>query len=347
MRLWERVKKPKFYLKGLATYLPDSLGKYLPQHQPQFRGAGIRKDENVREAAAGLYTSWMRTMIVLHQQGGVTYKNVAEIGPGDSLGVGLAALLSGANSFLALDAVPTAYNLNNEEIFEELVSLFKKRAPLLSQEQCPKQRPHLKSYNFPTDILTDEKLKVFLADDRLEKIRIAIRAKGGREKNNSGQISIDYSVPWDKAASLFEYRNSVDLIISSAALEHVDDVVRTYYAANELLRDGGVIASSIDFKCHDTAGLRNGHFAYSDLEWKVVRGRSVFFINRWPHEWHIKEMKKYFTILHDDVYHHPRQNLQLERKDLAPRFSGISDEELAIAEAFIIGKKHASSNTSP
>jgi len=340
MRLWERIKKPKFYLKGLATYLPDSLGKYLPQHQLQFRGVGIRKVEGARDATMSCYTSWMRTMIVLHQHGVWGFpKNVAEIGPGDSLGVGLAAMLSGADSFLALDTVSTAYNFNNEEIFEELIDIFKRREPLLNQEQCPKQRPHLDSYDFPKHILTDGQLKAFLADDRLEKIRAAIRAKGNQKNNNLEKISINYSVPWDTDASINEHRNSIDLIISSAALEHVDDVTRTYYAANELLCDGGVIASSIDFKCHDTAGLRNGHFAYSDLEWKIIRGKSAFLINRWPHAWHIKEMKKYFTILHDDVYYHPERHLELKQANLAQKFSGLSGKELSIAEAFIIGKK--------
>jgi len=69
MKLRERLKKPKFLLKGVSTYLPDSLGKYLPQHQRQFRGVGIRKYDNVHDTAMGLYTSWMRTMIVLDQQG--------------------------------------------------------------------------------------------------------------------------------------------------------------------------------------------------------------------------------------------------------------------------------------
>jgi len=248
-------------------------------------------------------------------------------------------MLSGADSFLALDTVPTAYNFDNEKIFEELISIFKRRAPLLNQAQCPKQRPYLDSYDFPGHILTEEKLKVYLADARLDKIRVAIRAKGNNDKHKSEEISIKYSVPWDTDESIKEHQKSIDLIISFAALEHVDDVEHTYYAANELLRDGGVIASSIDFKCHDTSGLRNGHWQYSDLEWKIVRGKSKYLINRYPHEWHITEMEKYFKIIHDDVYRHPERDLQLERKDLAPKFSGISDKELAVAEAFIIGKK--------
>ncbi|MEK7118128.1 MAG: hypothetical protein AAB869_00805, partial [Patescibacteria group bacterium] len=148
--------------------------------------------------------------------------------------------------------------------------------------------------------------------------------------------SINYSVPWDTATAIKEHQRSIDLIISSAALEHVDDTAHTYYATNELLRDVGVIASSIDFKCHDTSGLRNGQWAYSDIEWRIIRGKSKYLINRWPHSWHIEEMKKYFQIIHDDVYFHPNY---LGRKDLAQKFSNIPDKELTIAEAFIIGKK--------
>lgn len=340
MILRERLKKPKFLLKGVATYLPPWTGRFIPQHQPQFRGKGIRKFNDAHVVAMDVYTSWMRTLITLHEKGVDTdsIKSIAEIGPGDTLGVGLAAMLSGADHYLGLDAVPTVYNFNNEKIFEELVEIFKKRTPLLTREECPKQRPYLKSYDFPSHILSEEKLKRTLSDERLEKIRRAIRAKG--EIGDQEDITIMYSVPWDSDASLEKHRATIDLIMSFAALEHVDDVPRTYYGMDKILRAGGVVASSIDFKCHDTAGLRNGHLAYSDLEWRIIRGKSKFLINRWPHEWHVREMTKYFDIVHDDIYYHPHDNL-VKRDDLAPRFSNMSDEEIRIAEAFIIGKKRS------
>jgi len=339
MILRERIKKPKFFLKGIATYLPSPIAQFLPQLQLQFRGKGIRKYEDPHEMAMNFYTSWMRTLITLDKEGQVdtsTIKSIAEIGPGDSLATGLAAMLSGVDHYLGLDAVPTAYNFNNEEIFEELVNIFKKRTPLLTREECPKQRPYLDSYNFPSHILTDERLARTLSDSRIENIRQAIRAKG--KKKETDEISISYSVPWDSDTALAQHAKTIDMVMSFAALEHVDDVPRTYYGIDVLLKDDGVIASSIDYKCHDTAGLRNGQYWYTDLEWKIVRGKSAFLINRWPHGWHMKEMQKYCDILQEQVFYFPNKNI-LERADLAPRFSQITDEDIKTAEAFIVGRK--------
>jgi hypothetical protein len=55
-------------------------------------------------------------------------QTLAEPGPGDSLGVGLAALLSGISNYYALDIVRFSSPERNSKVFEELVSLFKARA---------------------------------------------------------------------------------------------------------------------------------------------------------------------------------------------------------------------------
>ena len=52
---------------------------------------------------------------------------VAELGPGDSLGIGFSALISGADKYFAFDVVEHANASRNFEIFDELVSLFKNK----------------------------------------------------------------------------------------------------------------------------------------------------------------------------------------------------------------------------
>lgn len=49
---------------------------------------------------------------------------VAELGPGDSLGVGLAALISVASQYFALDVKAHASDHRNLEVFDELANLF-------------------------------------------------------------------------------------------------------------------------------------------------------------------------------------------------------------------------------
>jgi hypothetical protein len=44
-----------------------------------------------------------------------------ELGPGDSIGAGLAALLSGADRYVGLDVMPFLARADLEKIFDELV----------------------------------------------------------------------------------------------------------------------------------------------------------------------------------------------------------------------------------
>ena len=57
-----------------------------------------------------------------------TFGTVAELGPGDSLGTGIAALLSGVEKYYALDVKPYFNNAINLEMFDRLLELFQRRA---------------------------------------------------------------------------------------------------------------------------------------------------------------------------------------------------------------------------
>ena len=80
---------------------------------------------------------------------------VVELGPGDSLGTGLAALLSGAYRYIAVDVVRHANSQQNMKVFEELVSLFANRAPIPSNKEFPEVKPHIDDLRFPASILDD------------------------------------------------------------------------------------------------------------------------------------------------------------------------------------------------
>ena len=78
-------------------------------------------------------------------------RHVADFGPGDSIGVGLAALLSGAESFIGLDVKPFARAERNLAVFDELVALFRSKAAIPGPEPFPQVKPFLRDYaSLPT-----------------------------------------------------------------------------------------------------------------------------------------------------------------------------------------------------
>lgn len=254
-----QIKKIKFILKGVNTYLNWS---FLPKHQPQFSGHGVRPTRNVKDTARSCYTAWMRTLVA----GNISMENiehVAELGCGDSFGVGYAALLSGAEKFSAFDVVPTAKE--DKELLEEMILLFKNKTPIPDDKEFPKAFPKLKCYDFPLGELTDE---------TIERVR---------------NTKIAYYVPWDKCPLPL-----VDLVVSYAAMEHVEDVERAYKRLGQITK---LMAHVIDFKSHGTASTWYGHWDYSAFIWRLIRGRCVYFINRLDLMEQLALMKD-FTIKH-------------------------------------------------
>ena len=87
-------------LFGIATYIPgfwplyDKLYKYISPGTVSARYC---------------YTVWLRHLSIVQGTGlSTTPKVVAELGPGHSIGIGLAALISGAEQYYGLDAVQYA-----------------------------------------------------------------------------------------------------------------------------------------------------------------------------------------------------------------------------------------------
>ncbi|MHC4326946.1 MAG: hypothetical protein ACYSWW_02355, partial [Planctomycetota bacterium] len=88
------------------------------------------------------YAGWLRILSKLYCNGiKPDLHSVAELGPGDSIGIGLCAMLSGADHYYALDAKMHATSLLNVEILEELIALFQMRSPVPDATEFPKMHP--------------------------------------------------------------------------------------------------------------------------------------------------------------------------------------------------------------
>lgn len=118
-------------------------------------------------SAAYCYSVWLKHMVMLWQSGMRTRpRSMAELGPGDSLGVGLAAMLCGVDEYYALDVIEYANVERNLNLLNELVELFGRRAPR-PDKGWPDYDLYLDTRLFPSHILTDAVLEAALAPDRV------------------------------------------------------------------------------------------------------------------------------------------------------------------------------------
>lgn len=305
----------KQLLFGPATYIP---GVYR-----------LFSKTGGTDSARYCYAVWLRHLVLAHEAGLLCRvpEAVAEIGPGDSLGTGLAALISGVDIYHALDVVPFSDGSRNLQIFDDLVSLFQARQDIPEKSEFPRFEPDLRSYRFPSNILSNEKLAAALDNGRLQAIRnslVCIVEKRGNAQH------ISYDVPWNDPGVLTEA--SVDMIYSQAVLEHIDDLELTYRSLGRWLKPGGLMSHQVDFTSHRIADKWNGHWAFSKLVWKLVRGNRPYLLNRQPYSTHAKLLKECgFEVVMESKL---EDFSGIKRSELAPEFEGISNEDLVTKDAF-------------
>lgn len=304
----------KQLIKGMTTFIPGAYDVLS------------RKWTGGTESARYCYSVWLRHLVMAENNGLSTNpKIIAELGPGDSIGIGLAALISGAEKYFAFDVVDYVTVQKNIEIFDELVSLFANKEDIPGEDEFPRVKPYLNSYTFPDHILTDDRLNAALDDRRLKMIRQSVA-----DINISGSM-IKYKAPWYDSEIV--EKSSIDMIFSQAVLEHIDDLELTYDRMYSWLRPNGFTSHQIDFKSHGSANEWNGHWAYSDFVWKLIKGKRPFLINRLPHSQHIKLMNEAgFKVVCDVTIQSPSR---IDIHDLAPRFRNMRQDDLITSSAFI------------
>lgn len=306
--------RAKHLVKGLVTLVPGS-GRLLPSTKT-----------GGTNSALYCYGVWIKHLTMLHRHAGLNTvpDTVAELGPGDSLGIGLSALLSGASHYEALDVVPFASTDQNLEVFDELVSLFERRAPSPAAG-FPNFWQYLDDDRFPHRILTDDVLAASLAPERVHRIR---RLLCGATFDD---LAINYRVPWTDDALVRP--RSVDLVLSHSVMEHVVDIDATYSAIVRWLRPGGLMSHQIDFTSHGLSEQWNGYRAYPEVMWKAVLGKRPFLINRAPSSVH----RAMIDRLGFDVtcYLQNYRSDGIERAKLAKSWRWLSDDDLNCAGAYV------------
>jgi hypothetical protein len=247
--------------------------------------------------------------------------SVGELGPGDSIGTGLAALLSGAEHYIGLDMLPLSGKANLESIFDELVRLYSRKERIPDNSEFPRIRPQLHSYEFP-----DHAIEWTRLGERVERIRSEIR-KGPEH----GRM-IRYQAPWTSIDDVTA--KSLDLVFSQAVLEYVTSLDEVYRAMSMWLKVGGYSSHVIDLSAHDLSPFWNGHWAYSDREWRMARGRREIFLNREPLSTYLACGKKFgFEIL---LVKKNYRNDGLETAQLLPCYQVLDAEDLQTRGAVMV-----------
>jgi len=284
------------------------------------------------------YSVWFRHILHLREHGlNVTPKVIAELGPGDSIGVGLVGLLCGAKEYYAFDSINYTNLKENVNILEDLNKMLKNLEAIPNEEEFPEISPKIINYNFSKDFIREFNILENI-DEESNRLLDTMLQEDISENNFS---SIQYFAPWNQNDLI--NKESVDLIFSQAVLEHVKNLDFTYKAMSLWLKKGGLMSHQIDFQSHLTASEWNGHWAYSSLEWKILNRNQEYSINREPLSTHLQLMKKYgfsiISIYPSTEYHANYYTESILRNNLNEQFKNLTDEDLETVKCHVIAQK--------
>ena len=120
-------------------------------------------------------------------------------------------------------------------------------------------------------------------------------------------------------------------------MEHVDDLEKTYAAMYWWLKPGGFGSHVVDFRAHGMAPFWNGHWAFSDVEWKLVRGQREFLLNREPLSAHLACARKAGVEVVGCQSEYEEHGLKSH--ELSRSFQRMSPEDLETSSAMLILRK--------
>jgi len=279
----------------------DGIGSYIPYvYNPLQEGSGET------HSAEYCYSVWLKHLTLAMDSGMKHYpESVVELGPGASIGTGLAAVIAGASHYQALDVLDYTKKELNLKIFDGLLELFEKRQSI----------PEL--IEFPGHILTGDYLDRILDAARINEIRDSLIEEDEK--------FFSYSLLGE------------DAVFSHAVMEHVGDIGLFYSKMSKWLKSGGITSHQIDFECHNLAEKWNGHWTYSSVVWKLIQGRRKDVLNRHTHSDHVKSMQSANFAVVNEIKFEGEAGIQ--REELALRFKRMSDEDLRTKGSIILARK--------
>jgi hypothetical protein len=308
-------------VKGMLTWVPGLQRAFLDSSA----GGGTG-------SASYCYGVWLKHLTLLREAGMKDVpRTVVELGPGNSLGTGIATLLSGAERYVAIDTFPHVRADTNIFVLRELVQLFRARASR-PKAGFPAIDHFLDERLFPSHILDDGRLDAALQPHRIEKIDHAVRAVGLGHPDPM----IEYST-WTDLRPVAD--GVADLLFSHVVMNQVDDLADVYDRCGRWVRPGGWMSHQLDMTALGTADAWNGHRAYNELSWKIIAGNRPYFVNREPLTTHLDLIRASgFDIV--TLIRGTRPG-GIAREQLAPRWKWMSDDDLGTESAFVVARRRA------
>ncbi len=284
------------------------------------------------DRAAYCYSVWLRHVRMIQDSGCTLGRGrVVEVGPGDSLGVGLAALLSGADDYVALDAVAHAEVTRNLAVFDELLELFRGREPVPGGASFPNLKPEIQDLTFPSELLTEEGLQDSLGPERVAALRAAVSGlRLGRQRG-----PLRYVAPWMDGG--FVEAGSADLVLTQAVMQYIEDLDEACALLARWLRPGGLVSHQIDLTSHDLARTWDGHWGYSRATWALIKGARPFFLSRHPLSRHLEAIRRSGLDIVRVLPVACPSKLPVRR--LAHRFKSMTEEDRTTRAVYVLARK--------
>ena len=255
-------------------------------------------------------------------------KSVLELGPGDSLGVGIVAVLSGVKSYCAVDVL--SYDVISKSILvlNQLKGIIESGQTI---EENEKIKPHFDS--------TAEWVNKFLINLRQNEDLKLLFSKIELDLNNL--FDTNYKCNYIKYLPLDKYLTSsdgrFDLIFSQSVLEYIGELVPAFQKMHVQLNSNGWISHEVDLSCMRTSDRWDGHWSYPNWLWKIMKGKRPFFINRFTCDFYSKELEK--SIWRNVKFLSYKKAIQTPKNELAKDYKILEDETLQTASIYFIAQK--------
>lgn len=267
----------KSVIKGILTYFP-AYKKYK---------SNANRITHSSSDPEFCYTFWLGLLKYLKSiDNSIRLARICELGTGGSLGVGLSALLSGTDTYYALEIENTINIEDNLRILQAISQFFDDEqavAPRYSQINLP-----IKDFLFPRDILKN----TWRDPRRVKDLENELRDILIKSNDATGDRMLNLALPWQDSSI-----QDIDFVFSRAVMEHVANPKDVYNRLHGLLKPGGYMFHDIELHSHGITRRPYDHYTIHPSVWKLIEGNREYSLNRLTLDDHLDLISQQFRVV--------------------------------------------------